>query len=95
MPDTHTTDLMRHRSVALRQRGGALLEVATHDTIKAMVRRGLLDVDDADARLNQRDAANRPQVLKLVTVVLDLADRRLTAITEVLQAYGPDARAVD
>jgi hypothetical protein len=63
-----------------------LLTLATHDTIKELVRLAIRDLDEAVLWLNHRDVATR-----IADMTIGFATTRLAMAKKAIDSYGADA----
>ena len=68
-----------------------LLCLIRQEPMKEQLRRATRDLEEAAAWLDKRDVDNRPAILKITDLALELARWRLTMVNQALEKYGPDA----
>jgi len=71
---------------AKRAEAERLLTLATHETIKELVRLAMRDLDEAVLWLNHRDVATR-----IADMTIGFATTRLAMAKKAIDSYGTDA----
>jgi hypothetical protein len=85
------SDERRARISAMLHRAEMLLSEAQHETVQAQVLLARRDLDEAFQWLQQPNADSRPRILKIVDLMLSLAQSRLQMVADGLKKFGPDA----
>lgn len=71
-----------------------LLSEAQHETVKEQVLLARRDLDEGLRWLQQPNVDGRPRALKIVDLLLSLAQSRLQMVADGLSKFGPDVMLV-
>ena len=84
----------RARIEAMFHRVEMLLSEAQHETVKEQVLLARRDLDEGLRWLQQPNVDGRPRALKIVDLLLSLAQSRLQMVADGLSKFGPDVMLV-
>ena len=84
------SDERRARINAMLHRAEMLLSEAQHETVTEQILLARRDLDEGFQWLRQSSIDTRPRLLKIVDLLLSLAQSRLQLVADGLKKFGPD-----
>jgi hypothetical protein len=81
----------RHPIQKLQTQADRLMDLAQHDSVKAVIRRACQALDEARDHLCEPNIDDRPSMLGLIDMCLDYAASHLQRVEKALCLHGPNA----
>jgi hypothetical protein len=71
-----------------------LMTAASHDNMKAHIRRAVRNLDEAILWLKETDVDHKPPILLIVDSEIDLATQQMALVAKAITDYGPDTKEI-